>query len=108
MSYFRKAYIPLAQRVSPQEQRTLERSICETLATTAPAETFVAELEQGLLTEARRQYHYPLYSWRWLGVAGLVGGGLLSIVGGMWMWLHWRERHSALAAPVAAGTLASF
>lgn len=94
MTFFRKTYIPLGQKISPQEQKLLEKSLRETLQLTAPPEDFVIELETALLTEARCQQRQQTHLWQGLGIAGLVSGGLLSIIGGVWVWLHWQERHS--------------
>lgn len=94
MTFFRKTYIPLDQKISPQEQKLLEKSLRETLLLTAPPENFVIELEDALLAEAQRQHRQQTHLWQGLGIAGLIGGGLLSIVGGIWVWLHWQDRQN--------------
>jgi len=94
MTFLRKTYIPLGQKISPHEQKLLEKSLQETLMLTAPPEDFVFELEDALRAEAQRQQRQQTHLWQGLGIAGLIGGGLLSIVGGVWVWLRWQERQN--------------
>ena len=92
MTYFRKTYIRLGQRVSPHDQQILERAIRNVLATIPPTECFVSELERELIAEAQHQQQDRAHLGQWLRVAGFIGGGLLSIAGGVWMWSRWQQR----------------
>ncbi len=94
MTFFRKTYISLDQKISPQEQKILEKSLRETLQLAAPPGDFVIELEDALLIEVLRQNRQQTHLWQGLGIAGLISGGLLSIVGSVWVWLRWQERQN--------------
>ncbi|MEJ5311410.1 MAG: hypothetical protein WHX52_16740 [Anaerolineae bacterium] len=88
MVSFRKKYIQLGQGILPHEQTLLEQSIQAALTPMWPTERFVAELERDLLEEARRQER----AGQGLRIAGWIGGGLLSIAGGILLWVLW-QRH---------------
>ncbi|MBN2007413.1 MAG: hypothetical protein JXA21_28975 [Anaerolineae bacterium] len=91
MGSFRKRYIRLGTNMLVEEQRALEHSIREALQPTWPADLFVSELERELMEEARQQTPEPRRMLHGLGVFGLVGGGLLSIAGGVLMWVLLRQ-----------------
>lgn len=95
MTFLRKTYIPLDQKISPQEQKNLEAALYETLNFTAPPEDFMVELEDALLAEAQDRHRQQHTLWHGLSRLGMISGALLSIVGSVWMWLHWQEHRSA-------------
>jgi hypothetical protein len=92
MVSFRRRYIQLGQGILPREQMLLEQSIQAVLSPTLPTDRFVVELERELIHEARRQERYEQNMGRGLRVIGFIGGGLLSIAGGILMWMLW-QRH---------------
>lgn len=104
MAYHKKTYIRLGQRVSFQEQAVLERNIPAVLTPVRPVETFVSDLERELITAAQRQQREQVQFWRGVRTLGMIGGGLLSVVGGVFMWVVWRQHpgsdgQPALTAP---------
>jgi len=90
MVSFRKKYIQLGQGMLPHEQTLLEQSIQAALTPIWPTERFVVELERDLLEEARRQER----AGQGLRIAGWIGGGLLSIAGGILLWTLWQRRQT--------------
>ncbi len=96
----RKKYIQLGQGMLPHEQTMLEQSIQAALTPMWPTERFVAELERDLLAEARRQERAG-QGWR---IAGWVGGGLLSVAGGILLWTLWQRRQTQTSRDEAAAT----
>jgi hypothetical protein len=92
MAYFRKTYIQLGQNIPTYERQNLERSISAALKPAMPNATFVSELEHELIAEAERHYKNQVNAMQGLRVVGLIGGGLLSIVGGVLMVLLWQQR----------------
>ncbi len=91
MTIFKQKYIRLGEGLLPNEQQALERVIEETFAPVLPSELYVSELEQELVETAKRQYEIQQHMEQGLHVMGWIGGGLLSIVGGVLMWLLWRQ-----------------
>jgi len=76
----------------PDEQDVLERAIADVLSPVAPSQQFVAALEAGLLqTAGQRAEQQPAHHWA--RALGVLGGGLLSIVGGVVIWSLWQSYH---------------
>lgn len=94
MVYFRKTYIQLGQNIPLYERKTLEHSISTALRPAMPNATFVSELEQELIAKAERHYRNQVNALQGLRVIGLIGGGVLSIVGGVLMVVLWRQRQT--------------
>lgn len=86
----RKKYIQLGEGLLPREQMLLEQSIQAALTPIWPTERFIVELERDLIEEAQRQERLG-QGWR---IAGWVGGGLLSIAGGILLWTLWQRRQT--------------
>lgn len=84
----------------PREQMLLEQSIQAALTPILPTERFIVELERDLIEEARRQERLG-QGWR---IAGWVGGGLLSIAGGVLLWALWQRRQTHTHSDEAAVT----
>lgn len=96
----KKHYVRLGINMQSEERRSLENSIRNALQPTLPAELFVSELEQELMQEAHQHSRTPHRLRSDLRVFGLVGGGILSIAGGVLMWTLLRQnRSSEDAAP---------
>ncbi len=90
----RKKYIQLGQGILPREQTLLEHSIQAALSPMLPTDRFVVELERDLIQEARRQARYAQNVGQGWRMAGWVGGGLLSIAGGILVWTLLRQRQA--------------
>ncbi len=90
MVSFRNKYIQLGQGILPHEQTLLEQSIQAVLTPMWPTERFIVELERDLIEEARRQER----AGQGLRIAGWIGGGLLSIAGGILLWTLWQHRQT--------------
>lgn len=108
MNSVKKRYIRLGTNMLSEEQHALEHSIREALQPTWPTDLFVLELEQELMGEARRQNQDPRRLSHDLRVFGLVGGGLLSIAGGVLMWVLWRQNRPVSDASSRPSRFLSF
>jgi hypothetical protein len=91
MASLRRKYIILGESFLPREKQALEHSISVALVPASPSEFFVSDLEQQLIDEAKRHQQDQQALLQGLRVVGLIGGGLLSVVGGVLMWLLWRK-----------------
>ncbi len=88
--------------LSPAEQAALERALPQVLVVVAPSDKFVAQLGQHLTEAARREAAAEQRRDRQLRTAGLVGG-VVSVLGGLVVWLLWRRLHpKAPLAPAGA------
>jgi len=94
MVSLRRKYISLGEGLLPREQQALEHSIRVALAPASPSEFFVSDLEQQLIDEAKQHQQDQQALLQGLRVVGFIGGGLLSIVGGVLMWLLWRRHQT--------------
>ncbi len=108
MDSLKKGYIRLGTNMLPEEQRALEHSIREALQPEWPTDLFVLNLEQELMEEAQPQDQKPHRLMQDLRVFGLVGGGLLSIAGGVLMWVLWRQSRPASDTPARPSGLLAF
>lgn len=114
--WFKPKYITLSEEIPFEEKRVLEQSIAKVLVPVLPPESFVQRLRHDLVAEAERQQATTATPEgvgaseqripRILRVIGLVGGGILYIVGGVVVWLLWRNSdeqepaHGKVARPV--------
>jgi hypothetical protein len=103
--WFKPKYITLSEEIPFEEKRVLEQSIAKVLVPVLPPESFVRRLRHDLVAEAERQQATKAASDgagafeqrmsrripRILRVIGLVGGGILYVVGGVVVWLLWRN-----------------
>jgi len=80
---FKTDYVVLQEMLPPQEQTAAEQALQEVLVPIAPSRAYVTRLGQDLKVAARSK-QAAKQSWLPLGV---VGGGLLSLVGGLILWL---------------------
>jgi len=95
MAYPKKTYIRLGQRVSLYEQEMLERTLPEVLKPANPTEAFISDLERELIVAAKRQQREQIQFWRGVYTVGAISGGLLSIVGGVFMWTILRQQRAS-------------
>ena len=83
-----KKYVVLQDHVPLREQRAIERAVVSILPPVHPTRAFVEQLNQDLVTEAWRQYETRAAKTnQTLNFLGLFSGGVLSVVGGITIWL---------------------
>lgn len=84
-------YVVLQEHVPLREQQAMERSLVKVLPPVMPSQDFVTRLGHDLVEEARRQQVVQLrhtnQAFRFLGIFG----GLVSVVGGVILWLLLRR-----------------
>lgn len=80
--------------LGPAEQLALEKAMAAALTSGVPSERFVAHLGQQLAETARREQLAQQRREERLRTAGLFGlvGGIFSLLGGLAVWLLWRQR----------------
>ncbi len=88
MRLFKPRYITLQDELTEQDQVMLEQAISTSLPRMIPSDTFVRELESRLLAEARRRQTVMTVAKHDHSHLGIIGGGLLSVVGGLAVWLY--------------------
>ncbi len=85
-------------------EAAMAAALTPALASAKPSEAFVAHLGHQLVTAARSEaQEHKVREQRW-AIAGVVGG-VVSLVGGLVVWLLWRQYHKPQAA--AATTAAA-
>lgn len=97
-----KAYVVIQEHVHRREERAIERAVVTVLPPVQPSKLFVEQLGADLLEESRRQREAEQNASNALRIFGVVGGGLLSVVGGMVIWLlthHPRDRQDQQLSP---------
>ncbi len=90
----KKKYIQLGQGLLSHEQEWLEQSIQAALPPVLPTDRFLIELEDELVREAERQLRREHDLDPGLRLLGFIGGGLLSIAGGILVWALWQRRRA--------------
>ncbi len=80
----------ILQDLPSSEEEALGRAVRAALPYAAPSRRFVEALHRGLVAEAAHQQGAER---QFLRTLGFLGGGLLSIVGGVAIWALWQRRH---------------
>ncbi len=80
---FKTNYVVLQEMLPLQERTAVEDALQEALTPVAPSRAYVTRLGQDLKAAARTR---QAAKQEWLPL-GVVGGGLLSLVGGLIVWL---------------------
>jgi hypothetical protein len=80
---FKTNYVVLQEMMPPQERTAVEDALQEALMPVAPSRAYVTRVGQDLKAAARTR---QAAKQEWLPL-GVVGGGLLSLVGGLIVWL---------------------
>jgi acyl-coenzyme A thioesterase PaaI-like protein len=89
-----KKYVVLQDHVPLREQRAIERALVRVLPPVYPAQAFVEQLNQDLVEEARQQYATRMTKTnQTLNLLGIFSGGVLSVVGGITIWLLFQREH---------------
>ena len=96
-------YPPAQKELGPAEdavwEAALAAALTPALSSAKPSDAFIAHLGRQLNEAARREAQ----TQQILRIAGVVGG-FVSLLGGLVVWLLWRQRHQpqAAAKPPAA------
>ena len=89
-----RKYVVLQEHVPLREQRAIERAVVSVLPPARPARAFVEQLNRDLVADARRQYEIRAAKTnQTLNLLGLFSGGVLSVVGGIAIWLLVQREH---------------
>jgi hypothetical protein len=94
-------YIVLQEDVSVKEEQALAYCVAHAMPSVAPAAAFVEQLGSDLVAEARRHYDMEQRRHRVTRTVGLVGGGVLSVVGGVALWWFVQRKRTDAPAPAA-------
>ncbi len=88
---FRKAsekYVVLQDALPIEEQWAIERAVIHVMPAAKPPAHFVTRLREDLVAEARlQQAAQQERTGQALKLFGLLGGGLISVIGGLLVWL---------------------
>ena len=89
-----RKYVVLQDHVPLREQRAIKRAVVSVLPPLHPTRAFVEQLNQDLVAEAWRQYETrAVKTNQTLSFLGLFSGGVLSVVGGIAIWLLVQREH---------------
>ena len=78
-------------------ETALAAALTPALSSAKPSEVFIAHLGRQLTETARHEAQEQTIREQRLRIAGAVGG-VVSLVGGLVVWLLWRKRHKPQAA----------
>ena len=97
-------YIVLQENIPAEEEQALGQMVTRAIPPVAPSAPFVEQLGRDLVAEARRHYDVTQRRHRVTRTVGLVGGGVLSVVGGVALWLFVQRKRTVApgASPPAA------
>ncbi|HEY90043.1 MAG TPA: hypothetical protein G4N98_10010 [Thermoflexia bacterium] len=84
-----------ASPVSAAEEAGVAEAVRQALPPVVPSLDFVAALEGELLREAARRQAVHQQFRQVAGFLGILGGGILSLVGGMLLWRSWQQKEGA-------------
>jgi len=89
-------YIVLQESIPASEHQKMERALAAVLLRVPPAKTFVERLGDALIAEAGLRYARYQQHRQTLRMLSVIGGSVLSIVGGVLVWsVAHRRRDSA-------------
>lgn len=95
-------YIVLQENIPAEEEQALGRGVAHAMPPVAPPAAFVEQLGSDLVAEARRHYDVEQRHHQVTRTVGWVGGGVLSVMGGVALWLFVQRRREG--APGVAAT----
>ncbi len=95
---FKTNYVVLQEMLPPQEQTAVEEALQEALTPVAPSRAYVTRLGQDLKVAVRSK-QAAKQGWLPLGV---VGGGVISLVGGLIVWLLMQRKKQASSTSMAS------
>jgi len=97
-----KRYVVLQEYIPPREQRAIRRAVVRVWPRVRPGRAFVEQLNRDLVMEAQRQYGARhTRGDKTLSFLGLFSGGVLSVVGGLAIWLLVQKDHEKTGTDVA-------
>ena len=103
-----KAYIVLQENISSEEEAALKQAVKDALPVVFPSRAFVAELGRNLVAEARQRQDTEQQRHQVARTVGIVGGGVLSVVGGfaIWFFMQRHQKHNGvnIDGPVRAAS----
>jgi hypothetical protein len=88
-------YIVLQENLPAEEEQALGQVVARAMPPVAPPVAFVEQLGSDLVAEARRHYDVEERRHRVTRTVGWVGGGVLSVVGGVALWLLVQRKRTA-------------
>ncbi|MCJ7548702.1 MAG: hypothetical protein MUQ30_03360 [Anaerolineae bacterium] len=89
-----RKYVMLQDLVPLRDQRAIERAVVSVLPPVRPARAFIEQLNQDLVAEAWQHYETRAAKTnQTLSFLGLFSGGVLSVVGGIAIWLLVQREH---------------
>lgn len=100
-------YIVLQENIPAEEEQALGQVVVRAMPPVAPPAAFVEQLGSDLIAEARRHYDVEQRRHHVTRTVGWVGGGVLSVVGGVALWLF-VQRRRAVAPGVPAPATAAY
>ena len=91
-------YVVLQDFVPVAEQRAIAAAVVAVMPAEKPSQAFVDQLSRDLLAEARQRASTRRQgAGRTVRVLGWVGGGVFSVVTGVFIWLLVQRSHEASA-----------
>lgn len=97
-------YIVLQENIPAEEEQALGQYVARVMPPVVPAAAFVEQLGSDLVAEARRHYDVEQRRHRVTRTVGLVGGGVLSVVGGVALWWFVQRKRADAPAPAPTAT----
>lgn len=82
----------ILQDMPSPEEEALGRAVRTALPSVAPSRRFVETLHRDLMAAAARQREAERQFDQSMRTLGLLGGGLLSLIGGVAIWALWQRR----------------
>ncbi|MBN2392700.1 MAG: hypothetical protein JXR84_18360 [Anaerolineae bacterium] len=97
-------YIVLQENLPAEEEQALGQAVADAMPPVATPAAFVEQLGRDLVAEARRHYDVTQRRHRVTRTVGLVGGGVLSVVGvvALWLFVQRKRTVSPGASPAAS------
>ncbi len=84
----------LVSPVSAAEAELVAEAVRQVLPLVVPSLYFVAALESELLQEAARRQSIHQRLRQLTSFLGILGGGILSLVGGILLWRSWQQKET--------------
>ena len=94
-------YIVLQENIPAEEEQALGQVVVHTMPPVAPPAAFVEQLGSDLVAEARRHYDVEQRRHHLTRTVGWVGGGVLSVVGGVALWLFVQRKREGVPGVTA-------
>ena len=88
-------YVVLQDHVPVDEQQAIARAVVRVMPHEEPSQSFVNQLSHDLIAEARRLHAIRQKNTsQTLRLFGVLGGGLVSVLGGILIWLLVSHNHN--------------